>query len=316
MTFEACADGYMEAHRDAWRNPKHRQQWENTLKQYAYPVLGDLPAADITLPLVLKVLQPIWKTRTETAKRLRGRIEAVLDWANARDYRSGENPARWKGKLQTLLAAPSKIMTVRHHPALPYADIYPFMEAVKQQDGTGALALRFLILTASRTNEVLGARWDEIDEAKGEWRIPAERMKAHREHRVPLGRDALAVLEKAKALRKGKGAFVFSSPRGDAPLSNMALAVLLRRMNRKKITVHGFRSTFRDWCAEMTAFPREVAEACLAHTSGDKVESAYLRTDFMGKRRKLMDAWAKHCATPPAKEGSKVVSIQRKGGKG
>ena len=310
VTFKDCAEGYMEAHRDSWRNAKHKQQWENTLAHYAYPVFGDLPTEDIGLPLVLKVLQPLWKPRTETAKRLRGRIEAVLDWAHARDYRSGENPARWKGKLQTLLAAPSKIATVKHHPALPYADIHPFMEAAKQQEGTAALALQFLILTASRTNEAIGMRWAEIDEAKGEWRVPADRMKGHREHRVPLSHDALAVLERAKALRKGKGTVVFPSPRGDAPLSNMALAVLLRRMGRADITVHGFRSTFRDWCAEVTAYPREIAEACLAHISGDKVESAYLRSDFFDKRRQLMDAWARYCATPSIKTEGTVVKLR------
>lgn len=312
MTFKDCAEGYMETKSDEWRNAKHKQQWENTLAQYVYPVFGDLPVGDIDNPLVMKVLKPIWKTRTETAKRVRGRMEAVLDWAHASDYRTGENPARWKGKLQTLLAAPSKIMKVRHHPALPYADIYPFMKSVEQQDGTGALALQFLILTASRTSEALGARWSEIDEAKAEWRIPADRMKGHREHRVPLGREALAILEQAKALRVGKGDVIFPSPRGDTPLSNMALAVLLRRMNRGDITVHGFRSTFRDWCAEVTAFPREIAEACLAHVSGDKVEGAYLRTDFMGKRRQLMEVWARYCETPVVKPVDNVTTIRAK----
>lgn len=315
VTFKDCAEGYIDAHRDAWRNAKHKQQWENTLAAYAYPVMGDAAVADIDLPLVLKVLEPIWKTRTETAKRLRGRIEVILDWAHARDYRIGENPARWKGKLQTLLAAPSRIMKVRHHPALPYEQIGAFIEAVEQEAGSAALALHFLILTACRTGEVLGAQWQEIDEDKAEWVIPAERMKAHREHRIPLSLDAMEVLAKAKAIRRGHGRTVFPSPRGDSPLSNMALAVLLRRMNMAAITVHGFRSTFRDWCAEMTAFPREIAEACLAHISGDKVEVAYLRTDFMAKRRLLMEAWAKYCATPSVVTGGKVVALRTAGGK-
>lgn len=323
VTFEDCAEGYMEAHRDSWRNAKHKQQWENTLSHYVYPVFGKLPVGDIDHPLVLQVLKPIWKTRTETAKRLRGRIEAVLDWAHASDYRTGENPARWKGKLQTLLAAPSKIAKVIHHPSLPYSDIQAFLEAVKQEYGAGALALRFLILTASRTNEVLGARWSEIDEAKREWLIPADRMKGGRAHRIPLSNEAMAVIGEAKALSTGKGTVVFPSPRGDVPLSNMALAMLVRRMNAQEVkprwvdgktrepaVPHGFRSTFRDWCAEVTAFPREVAEACLAHISGDKVESAYLRTDFIEKRRQLMDKWAKHCTTPAVKAGNVVVSIR------
>lgn len=293
MTFAQCVDAYLEAHGDGWKNAKHRQQWENTLAKYAGPVIGALDVAVVDTGMVLKVLEPIWKIKTETATRLRGRIEQVLDWATVRGYRHGLNPARWKGHLDTLLAAPSKIQKVEHHAALPFHEISTFMEALAKMEGIGARALEFAILTAARSGEVRGATWAEIDLEAATWIIPAERMKMDREHRVPLSKAAVALL---KSVPRIDGTdLLFPGTKGQ--LSDMTLTAVLRRMNRGDLTAHGFRSTFRDWTAETTNYPREVAEMALAHAVGDKVEAAYRRGDLFNKRRRMMDDWAKYCRT-------------------
>lgn len=285
----------MKAHEGGWRNEKHRAQWSSTLRTHAYPVMGAVPVRDIDVRLVMKVLDPIWSTRTETASRLRGRIESILDWASVREYRSGENPARWRGHLEKALPAPKgRSRPVRHHPALPIDAVPAFMRALSDRPGTGALAFRFLILTATRTSETLGARWDEVDMDGRSWLIPADRMKAGRIHRVPLSDAALAILEQARGL---DGAVVFPGQKRGAPMSNMAFLMTLRRMGHRGLTAHGFRSTFRDWAAERTEFQNEVAEAALAHTVGNRTEAAYRRGDLFEKRRALMEAWARFATT-------------------
>jgi integrase len=295
MTFRQCAEAYIEAHKAGWQNAKHAAQWSSTLKTYAYPVFGALPVQAVDVGLIAKVLEPIWTTKTETASRLRGRIERVLDWATVRGYRQGDNPARWRGHLDQLLPARSRVQKVQHHAALPYAEVGQFMADLREQDTTSALALEFLILTATRTAEVIGATWSEIDLDAAVWTIPPERMKARKEHRVPLSKPALAILKRLHKHRAGE--FVFMGARLGKPLSNMTLLMLLVRMGRADLTVHGFRSTFRDWAAERTSFPREVAEHALAHSLPDKVEAAYRRGDLFEKRRRLMAAWALYCGT-------------------
>jgi integrase len=309
LTFDDCRDAYIEAHEKAWRNPKHRQQWLNTLRTYATPVFGKLPVQAVDTGLVMKVLGPIWNTKPETASRVRGRVEVILDWAKVSEYRSGENPARWRGHLDHLLPAKSKVRKVEHHPALPYAQIGAFMASLREQPMGAARALEFLILTATRTGETIGASWEEIDLETRIWMIPAGRMKVTREHRVPLSAAAAAVLKEMRELRQND--FVFPGARQGRPLSEMALLMLLRRMGYGHITVHGFRSTFRDWAAERTNFPREVAEMALAHAIPDAVEAAYRRGDLFDKRRKLMDAWAAYCAKVEHDGASKVINIGR-----
>jgi integrase len=306
MTFDQCAEAYIRVHEASWRNPKHRQQWRNTLATYVTPVFGSLPVADIHVAMVMKVVEPLWSAKPETANRLRGRIETVLDWAKARGYRAGENPARWRGHLDQLLPKKSKIRKVRHHPALPYDELGAFMKTLQGQPGTAAAALEFLILTAGRTNEVIGARWLETDAEQGVWNVPAERMKGGRDHRVPLSSAALAVLKRMQGLG---GEFVFRGPKADRPLSNMAMLTLLGRMGRGDITAHGFRSTFRDWAAERTNFSNEVIEMALAHAIDDKVEAVYRRGNLFDKRRRLMDAWAEFCSKPAASR-SEVISLR------
>lgn len=302
-TFTECCVAYVLAHGPTWRNAKHRQQWENTLASYAAPIIGQLPIDAVDTAGVMAVLQPIWSTKTETATRLRGRIEQVLDWATVQKMRQGENPARWKGHLDKLLPKPSKVAQVEHHKALAYTELGAFILKLLEVAGMGAQALRFTIYTAGRSGEIRGARWSEIDLDAGVWTVPADRMKAHREHRVPLSAEALELL---KSIPRLDGTdVVFWGPSG-RELSDMSLSAVLRRMGMD-VTVHGFRSTFRVWAAERTAFPREIAEAALAHTNGDKVEAAYLRSDHFEKRRHLMDLWAKFCHTPVS--SAQVVSI-------
>jgi integrase len=293
MTFDQCADAYIAAHEVSWKNEKHRQQWRNTLTTYVTPVFGSVPVEDVDINLVMKVIEPIWSAKTETARRVRGRIEVILDWARVRGYRAGENPARWRGNIDHLLPTRAKVRAVKHHAALPYAEISEFMTDLRSMEGTGAAALEFLILTAARTSEVIYARWAELDLKNKIWIVPPERMKSSREHRVPLSSPAIAVLKRMERL---KGVYVFpgrNTP--DRPLSNMALLMMLGRMNRGDITAHGFRSTFRDWAAECTNFPTEVVEMALAHAIEDKTEAAYRRGDLFDKRRRLMDAWANYC---------------------
>lgn len=312
MSFRECATAYIEAHKAGWRNTKHAAQWASTLESYAYPVLGDLPVRQIDTGTVMRVLDPIWQKRTETASRLRGRLESVLSWATVRGHRSGENPARWRGHLDKLLPKRSKVQKVEHHAALPYAELPAFYSGLRKQVGMGGLALRFAILTAARTGEVIGARWSEIDMDSAVWTVPEGRMKAQREHRVPLSPEAIRVLKAAKKLQSDDEVeVVFEGLRGKA-MSNAGMSAVLKRMKRDDVTVHGFRSTFRDWCAEQTAFPREIAEAALAHVLTNKAEAAYQRGDLLERRRTLMDAWARFAATAPrAKQASNVTPIRQ-----
>jgi integrase len=312
-TFREVAEEFIGRKEAGWRNAKHRQQWRNTLATYVYPILGELPVATINTGLVVQALDPIWAKKPETASRVRGRIEAVLDAATVRGYREGPNPAQWKGNLAHVLPARSKVRRVEHHAALPFDDLPEFIVALRKREGMSARALEFTILTAARTGEALGATWGEIDLDAKVWTMPAGRMKGHREHRVPLSDAALAVLEQVRPLalmKDGKldpAAPTFPSHRRALPLSNMVFLMLLRRMKRGELTAHGFRSTFSDWAAERTAYPREAVEMALAHAVENKVEAAYRRGDLFEKRRQLMDAWARHCAG--VKVGGAVVPI-------
>jgi len=304
ITFEEAARKYITAKSPEWKNIKHGQQWANTLEAYAFPVVGKLACADIALPHVLKILEPIWTTKTETATRLRGRIESVLDWATVRGFRKGENPARWKGHLDKILPAPGKVAKVEHHEAVTLDDLGAFVRDLRQREGIAARALEFLILTAVRSGEVRGALWSEIDVAGRVWTIPPERMKASKEHRVPLSDEALRLLETLP--RFAGNDLVFPSPRG-LVMSDMTLTAVMRRMKREEVP-HGFRSTFRDWAAERTNYPREVAEMALAHAIGNAVEASYRRGDLFEKRARMMQEWAKFCDTiTPAGE---VVPIR------
>lgn len=294
VTFRQAAERFLEAHIGSWKNPKHQQQWENTLKNYVYDVFGDVPVNEVNRHLVLRVIEPIWKTKTETANRIRSRIERILDWAKARELRSGENPAQWRGGLSHVLPARRTAQRVKHHPALAYGEMPAFMIELRQRNGLGAKALEFAILTACRTNEALRATWQEIDFDAATWTIPAGRMKAGREHRVPLSAAAIALLRPLKI--GGPADWVFPGFKKGKPLSDMTLLGTLKNMKRDDLTVHGFRSTFRDWASEKTDFQGEVAEAALAHAIGDKVEAAYRRGDLIDKRRQLMEAWASYCA--------------------
>jgi integrase len=289
ISFRDCAEKLIESHESGWRNADHRRQWRATLQRYVFPVLGDLPVGAVDTVAVLKVLEPIWKKTPETASRVRGRIEAVLNWASARGYRTGENPARWRGHLDHLLPARTKIARVKHHPALPYRDVATFMAELRKRDGASFRALEFCILTATRTRETLGARWSEID---GDvWTIPAERMKGGRAHRVPLTAAALALLGRSDRTSE----FVFPGARPDGSLNNAAMLRALGRMGHSGLTVHGFRSTFRDWAAETTNHPNHVVEMALAHEVADEVEAAYRRGDLFEKRQTLMKDWATYC---------------------
>jgi integrase len=305
MTFKQCAESYIASHGAAWRNAKHAAQWSATLATYAYPSIGALPVQNIDTGLVCKVLEPIWPKKPETAGRVRGRIEAILDWAKARNYRAGENPARWRGHLDKLLPSHSKVRKVKHHSALAFVEMPAFLKGLREQESTAARALEFLILTAARTGEVIGARWNELDLNDKTWTVPAERMKANKEHRVPLSARALDILERLSALRPAKDAedaFVFLGGKVNTSLSNMAFLMLMRRMGHAELTAHGFRATFKTWASERTSSQSEIVEASLAHVVGSKVEQAYQRGDLFEKRRRLMHQWATFCTTPPALE--------------
>ncbi len=304
MTFKACALACIEALRPGWKNAKHAQQWANTLETYAYPVIGGLPVASIDTALVRKVLEPIWTTKPETASRLRARIEAVLSWATP-DHRTGENSARWKGNLKGKLADPTKVKKVEHHAALPFSGVSAFMDNLRSREGMGARALEFAILTAARSGEVRGATLDEIDLTEKVWTIPVDRMKAGREHRVPLSPEAVKLLKTLPRIEDTE--LVFPNTKGGV-LSDMTLTALLRRME-VPVTAHGFRSTFRDWAGETTAHPREVIEHALAHRLKDKAEASYARGTLFDKRRRLMNDWAKFCGTVQ-KSGGVVVPIR------
>lgn len=295
--FEVMA-AYLEAHKAGWRSEKHAREWQTTLEQHAARLLP-LSVTAIDTSAVLAVLRPLWGEKAETASRVRGRIENVLDYAAARGWRVGENPARWRGHLAKLLPPRSKVAAVEHHPAVPWQNIGRVMARLAESRGTGARCLQFLILTAARSGEARGARWNEIDLDGGLWVIPGSRMKAGKPHRVPLSEPALAILREMMALKHRPDALVFPGGRPGSPLSDVALSAALRTAGGGDATVHGCRSTFRDWCAEATAYPREVAESALAHANRDKVESAYARTDHLERRRLLMAAWAEHCGRSP-----------------
>jgi integrase len=324
ITFKECAVSYVQAHRAGWRNAKHAAQWDATLATYAEPIIGTLPVQAVDTGLVMKVLEQevggapsqartsLWTARPETASRLRGRIEVILDWAKVRVNRDGENPARWRGHLDKLLPARAKVQKVEHHAALPYDELPSFVEGLRGQESNSARGLEFAILTAARTGEVIGATWDEINWKEKIWTIDDARMKAGKEHRVPLCDRAIAILAELKP-KPGEtgtgGRFLFAGGKTGRPLSNMAFLMLLRRMGRDDLTAHGFRSSFRDWAAERTNFPNEVVEMALAHAVGSKVEAAYRRGDLFEKRRRLMNAWAEFCTTAPA-ERANVVPLR------
>ena len=313
VTFDAAVDAYIEDNKAAWGNDKHRQQWKNTLTTYASPKMGKLPVGQIETSHVKSVLSPIWQTKTETASRVRGRIESVLDWATVLGHRVGENPARWKGHLEKTLPAKAKVVKVQHHAALPFAELPKFMARLAKVGGVAARALEFAILTVGRTGEVLGAVWSEIDLVKKVWIIPGERMKAGREHRVPLNPPAIAVLEDMRArwqavyARRWKGKTrapasveptgpIFFGQKADKGLSNMAMLKVIRDLGCAGLTTHGFRSTFSDWASETTNYPAEMVEMALAHTVTSKVEAAYRRGDMFAKRHALMADWGQACA--------------------
>jgi integrase len=299
VTFRQAAERYIEAHRAGWRSARHAAQWSSTISTYCYPVIGDLSVQAIDVGLVMKVLEPMWRERNETASRLRGRIELILDYAKALKLRSGENPARWRGHLDKLLPAPGKVQVKRHHAALAYQKLPAFVKALRERDGMSARALELTVLTAARAGETIGARWSEVDLKERLWVVPPDRMKGHREHRVALSDRVIEIL---KALPKD-GDLVFPGMRVDN------LTQLVRDMGEAEATAHGFRSAFSTWVAEQTAYPSELAELALAHRVGDATERAYRRSDQMEKRRRLMADWAAYCARPPMATGDKVVAI-------
>lgn len=311
LTFDQCTAAYIKAKTSEWRNTKHAQQWVNTLTTYASPVMGSLLVRDIGLPHVLAVLEPIWTDKTVTASRLRGRIESILSWATTREYRSGENPARWRGHLDTVLAGPNKIKNEEHYPTVQVSELGKFMVDLRGKSGTGVKALEFGILNASRSGEVRGATWSEIDLSAKLWTIPATRMKAKRAHRVPLSDVSVDLLKAIPRFEKSD--LVFLSPRGKQ-LSDMTLSQLMRRMNYKSkdgrtAVPHGFRGTFKVWAHERTTLARELVEMTLAHQTENKIEAAYFDTDLMEKRARLMATWAKFCGTLETK--GEVVAINR-----
>jgi integrase len=299
-TFKECAEAYVKAHRAGWRNPKHAAQWSATLSTYAYPFIGALPVQAVDVNLVLQVLEPIWTKKPETENRVRGRIEAILNWATVRGYRSGENPARWRGHLDCLLPAQRKVRKVKHHEALPYARLPDFMAELRQCKGTAARALEFLILTAARTGDIIGdnrddgppMRWEHVDFSSRVWTVP--KTKKIDGHRVPLSNAATSILRKMKSDDEGD-TLVFSGAAMGEPLSNGSMLRVLDRMGRDPLTVHGFRATFKTWAGECTSFGTEVVEARLAHVVSDQVIAAYQRGDFFEKRRRLMNLWEKFC---------------------
>lgn len=292
-TFIECAQSYIAAHQSGWKNPKHAKQWTSTLQTYAFPVIGDLPVELVDTSLLLQVLEPIWHTKTETATRIRNRIELVLDWAAAHNYRSGENPARWKGHMDKLLPARSKLQKVEHFSALDYRDAPQFMKQLQKREGISARAVEFTILTVARSGEVRGALWHEINFEERLWIIPAQRMKMNKEHRVPLSVQTLELLNQLPRLANCD--LIFPGAKLGKSLSDMSLTAVLKRMGYGHITMHGFRSTFRDWAGEVTHYPREVIEHALAHKLADEVEAAYQRGDLLDKRRALMMDWSSYC---------------------
>ena len=300
VTFEDCAEQLIASHEAGWKNAKHRAQWRSTLATYVHPTMGSLPIATVDTDHVMRVLQPIWGNKTETASRVRGRIEAVLSWAKARGHRSGENPAQWRGHLDQLLPKRTKVRRVEHHPALLYKAIPGFMGKLRAKEGITARALEYTILTAARTNEAIGAKFSEIDLRDAVWRIPGDRMKAGQEHRVPLCKWAVEIVREMAKHRLS--VYVFPGMRRDQALSNMAMLMLLREL-APGVTVHGFRSSFRDWAGEETTYPHDICEAALAHTRKDKAHAAYQRGDLLEKRRSMMSAWGDYCRSKVRHKG-------------
>jgi integrase len=298
-TFDECVDAYIASHRKGWRSSKHRKQWETSLRTYVSPRLGELDVRRIATSHVLEVLTPIWASRTETASRLRGRIERILSWAAISGYREGDNPARWRGCLQELLPNPSKVKKARHHPAMPYREIGAFYLRLEARPELAARALAFTILTACRNSEALHAKWAEIDFAQRLWTIPGERMKSERTHRVPLSDAALRILE---SLKGRDPVWIFPGTKPGRPVSDAVMLTVLRKMNCASVTVHGFRSTFRIWAAEQTLYPKEMAELALSHAVGSEVEQAYQRSDLFERRRALMRDWAAWCLAASGNE--------------
>jgi integrase len=309
MTFEKAAAALIASKEAGWKNAKHSSQWEATLKTYVYPIFGKVDVRDVDTGLVMKSLEPIWREVPETASRVRGRIETVLDWAKVRGHRAGDNPARWRGHLEVLLPLKSKVAPVEHFAALPYAELGDFLTDLRGRPATAARALEFLILTSARTNEALGCSWEQINLQDKTWTVAGENMKSTRAHRVPLTGHALRMLEAVEP--KDRRGYVFPSARG-GQMSNMAMLKLLERMGREDITVHGFRATFKTWATECTNFQRETVEAALAHAAGDKMEAAYQRGDLFEKRRRLMSAWDEFCSNPSVKQGSNVLILREK----
>jgi integrase len=328
VTMEWCSVAYMATHEAGWRNAKHRAQWSSTLATYAYPIIGKLPVEAVDTGLVMQILQPLWTDKNETASRVRGRVEVILDWAKVNGHRGGDNPARWRGHLDHLLPARRKVRKGGHHPALPYAQIPEFVAELRRQEGLAAKCLEFTILTAARSGESRGIPWEgEIDITSKLWTVPGHRIKGERKHEVPMTAPALAVIEYMRSVRQND--YVFPGDKPDEPLSDMALTETIRRMNQarekagkppwvdpneggREVVPHGFRSSFRDWAGEITNFPDSVAEAALAHAKGDKVEAAYQRGTMLQRRRKLMDAWARYCNTPAA-VADNIVPMQAAG---
>lgn len=308
--FKDCAEKYMRAHSPSWRNAKHQQQWANSLTNHVYPKLGSMPVNTIERSHIMQVLDPIWRDKTETAKRIRGRIETVLSWATVQGFREGENPARWRGHLDNLLPKPSALKKEKHFAALPYQEIKSFMDELRQREANSANALRLIILTATRSSEARSATWSEFDLDKATWTIPAERMKAQKEHIIPLCKEAVELINALPHMASND--YLFAGVRSGKPLSDMVFAALMKRMGRTGITTHGFRSTFRDWAAEQTAFPREVIEAALSHKLKDKVEAAYFRSNLLDKRRELMDKWADYTQLPTIESGAVINLADKK----
>jgi integrase len=295
ISFEEAANRFIDAHKASWKNEKHASQWRNTLETYAFPVAGKVAVSEISTQIVLQIIEPIWSSKTETANRVRGRIERILNWATVIGYRSGENPARWRGHLESLLPAKGRVRRVQHHSAMPYEKVRSFILFLRSLDAMSARALEFLIYTAARSSEVLGAQWSEVQLSDAVWIIPAERTKTSTEHRIPLSDPAMNIL---RSLRENAiNSFLFPGDDLSRGLSNMAMLQLMRR-SKYDFTVHGFRSSFRDWAAEQTNATREVAEQALAHAIGNKVEAAYRRSDLFEKRRRLMDQWARYLNSP------------------
>jgi integrase len=308
MMFQQCAEGFIRDNAAEWKNVAHHRQWTSTLARYVYPVLGSLPVAAIDTPLVLKVVKPLWERVPETASRVRGRIEAILGWATVHHYRSGDNPARWQGLLEHALPSRAKIAKTKHHAALPYAEIGTFMAKLRQNSSAAGRCLEFIALTAARLREATNATWAEIDLKNQVWVVPGARMKGGREHRVPLSDATLAVLKAMREMRQND--WIFPGTLNGRPVGASTVLDLVRQVAGADFTIHGFRSTFRDWASECTSFPREVCEAALAHAIPNAVEAAYRRGDLFDKRRKLMDAWAAYCAKVETDAG-KVVALAR-----